>query len=143
MGYQESLVTTTNKEDFNKLVERVRELGEEYYSDCGCCIPLIITFKQELKRPAVSEGTQFLYVAGDRMAQYDIRNFLNVKYAPYKISEHGMSGGWEEGEEIELDFTGELIYSEYMTKKIYDKKGNIYAGMENDFVYVEEFSFEK
>jgi hypothetical protein len=137
MGYQESFVTTDNKEDFNKLVERVRQLGEEHYNDWGAYIPVIITLKQDLKRLSFKAGTQFLYVAGDRAVQYDIRNFLNIKYEPYKISEYGTSGGWEDGEDMELDFTARLIYSEYMPKKIFSK------GMENDFVEVEAFSFNE
>ena len=145
MGYQESLITTQNPEDFDKLVKRVKELGESFYSEYGCSVPFVITLKKKIDisyEPfAYEKGTSFLYAAGDRALQYRASNFVN-RYRPAQSKGDGWSaGGFEEGEDIALDFVPDILYCDELPDGFYDE-GGIHAGMETDIAIVEKFSFE-
>ena len=143
-------VTTEKQEDFDKLVARVRDLGEEFYDDYECQVPLIATLKEKMLAHHDDEGqavyfdvgTKFLYADGRLELRRDVRRFLNQNHPDYKISETGTHAGWDEGDDIEFDFTPIMTDTRGILKGLYGGHKGFYA-MENELVVIEPFSFEK
>ncbi len=88
MGYQESYVRVTDKNDFEKLVAAFREVGKDYYESNGAGPVKIITLKKPIQgdlenmcHPEIhykfDEGEKFVYVVGDRHLQRSPKNLLN------------------------------------------------------------------
>ena len=146
-GIEAIFVTTQKQEDFDKLIKRVNEVGEEFYDDYGSFMPLIMTLKKKIREFEI--GTKFILVAGDTALQFDVRNFLNQNYPPYQISERSHHDGWNEGDDIEFDFTPIKIDIQEMPKGILklcildedaDRENPI---MENSLAKIEDFEFDK
>lgn len=156
MGYQESIITTKDPLDFVKLVNRVKSLGEEFYEGSGCFFRGIGTYKRNSKmlhfpNPFLNQwdsfkplkGTRFIYVAGDRTLQYDVRNFVNIFHPAHKKGEGWSSGGWESGEKIDLGFNPIIFFAEELPRVVFAKlKENDEGKIENNLVVFEKFSFQ-
>jgi len=130
MGYQESLITSADQKDFNKLITRVRQLGKNYYSRDLCSIPSLVTTKRKAYLPyEYKRGSQFLYVTGDRRLQRCEDDFLFLD--------------WDEdlGFDLEITFIEEIGH-DGIKKYLCDKDGWIYPGVENIYVTVEKFEFQ-
>lgn len=67
MGYQESYITASKKEDFSRIVKRIKELGLDYYERYGAIPVEIITFEEE--HDPFSKGQQAVYFVGERYLQ--------------------------------------------------------------------------
>jgi hypothetical protein len=148
MGYQESIITTENPKDFPKLVEKVKQLGRDYYEGQGCYIPFIITAKRMLDSGYYEhkKGHQFLYVVGDRYPQCDEYRFLGFPEDEEfgegdDFDEIAFCDAMDEFDES-LGFKFERVFSEELyEEEFYDKDSKIYLGMEHKYINVEEFDF--
>lgn len=67
MGYQESYVTAKTKQQFNMIVNRIRALGEEFYTQHGTYPVEIITFNEDLD--VFQKGQKAIYFTGERYLQ--------------------------------------------------------------------------
>ena len=67
MGYQESYVTSNNKERFERLLKKIQSIGEEYYDSYGTWPVEIITFLKE--HDNFRKGQQAIYFVGERYLQ--------------------------------------------------------------------------
>lgn len=76
MGYQESYLTTTNQNDFNVLIDYVKNLGKEYFEERDVKFVVVITLKKDIIFP---KGTQFIYLVGDRYYQRNIDELFDNK----------------------------------------------------------------
>ncbi len=146
MGHQESVVTTTDSRDFPKLLQRVNQLGRDYYSGLGCEIGYLVTTKKNMRTAhynSIPAGQQFLYVYGDRTGQRCEEHFLDL-YKPDRIGEHGKEHGWD-GEHIKLDFDTWIIFIEWLPKNFlaWGEPTNKKPVIETAYVKVELFEFDK
>lgn len=67
MGYQESYVTASTEKRFNKIVNRVRELGRDFYDSHGTYPVEIITFDKS--HYPFKKGQKAIYFVGERYLQ--------------------------------------------------------------------------
>lgn len=70
MGYQESYVTSNNKEHFERLLKKIQSMGEEYYDSYGTWPVEIITFLKE--HDNFRKGQQAIYFVGERYLQNEL-----------------------------------------------------------------------
>ena len=67
MGYQESYVTSNNKEHFERLLKKIQSMGKEYYDSYRTWPVEIITFLKEHNN--FRKGQQAIYFVGERYLQ--------------------------------------------------------------------------
>ena len=68
MGYQESYLTSEDNKRFKSIVERIKQVGKEFYYEIHDCYPVsIITFHEDLDK--FKAGQQAVYFVGDRHIQ--------------------------------------------------------------------------
>ncbi|WP_315069241.1 hypothetical protein [uncultured Clostridium sp.] len=124
MGYQESYVRMNNLSDFDKLVEVIREVGEDYYKGHATYPVEVITLKQAItgdlqymcktnEEYHFEEGEKFIYFTGERHLQRNPCNLLNNR----------IIGG------VEIYFA-----ESFPSDKIFNKQ-------ENDYAVHEEFKW--
>lgn len=70
MGYQESYVTSNNKEHFEKLLKKIQSMGKDYYDEYGTWPVEIITFLKE--HTNFRKGQQAIYFVGERYLQNEL-----------------------------------------------------------------------
>lgn len=91
MGYQESYVTTGRQSDFDKMVNLIKELGSSWFEGIGVMPVGIITLTKKLEvnlanmcKPHIncifSEGTRFMYFAGDRNGQRNPQQLFGERF---------------------------------------------------------------
>lgn len=67
MGYQESYVTSNNKEHFERLLKKIQSMRKDYYDSYGAWPVEIITFLKE--HDNFRKGQQAIYFVGERYPQ--------------------------------------------------------------------------
>ena len=133
MGYQESFVTTTNKKHFDALVERVKNIGKEYYTGFNCLPSFIITVKQNIhglydNKIKLKKNKKYIYFTGERHLLRSPSNLLNLN------NTDTMPFNMEKIDSEEID--GSKIFD---TSKNPD--GEIYPGLNNEYLEVITFNF--
>lgn len=78
MGYQESYVTTSSKKRFQKIVDRIREVGKEHYHSYGVYPVEIITFHKS--NDFFKKGQKAVYFVGERWIQRTPSNVLKLGF---------------------------------------------------------------
>jgi hypothetical protein len=87
MGYQESYVRMKNREDFNRLIEAFKTIGEENYNLFGGGPVEIVTLKKPIEgnlaymcEPKINykfePGEKFVYFTGERFLQRSVHNMF-------------------------------------------------------------------
>ena len=133
MGYQESFITTTNKNNFDDFIDRIKAIGEGYYINNGCQPSFIVTIKQNVhgvyeKRIKLKQNNKYVYFTGERHLQRSPYTILNI------------------GDLDPLPFNLDIIFCEDIGGSvIFDaskkKQGAVYSGLNNEFVEVVDFKF--
>jgi hypothetical protein len=77
MGYQESYLTASTEKRFNKILNRIRELGYDYYESYGTIPVEIITFNKG--NEWFKKGQKAIYFVGERYLQRE--PLLILRYA--------------------------------------------------------------
>jgi hypothetical protein len=86
MGYQESFMTTTNRGEFDLILETVMKAYEaEWFEEVGAFPESIIVLKEEVEGHPI--GTRFLYVAGERSGQRNVYDFLGDRIESLDMEE--------------------------------------------------------
>jgi hypothetical protein len=89
MGYQETLITAKNKDNFDKILNAYRQAeNEEYYEECLAEPLSVVTLKKNYKN--FKKGKQFLWFGGDRWCQITLEDFFgkagkNLKHDSIEI----------------------------------------------------------
>lgn len=75
MGYQESLIKTTNNTQTDQLVKLIKKAGKEYFEDIHTKPYGIVTFKKDItcncygcdqKKCKIKAGDRLLWIGGER-----------------------------------------------------------------------------
>ena len=122
MGYQESYLTIRydkrfTKQRFEKLVNRVKELGYEYYNKYGTYPVEIITFNKA--NCWFKKGQKAIYFVGDRFLQRDVTHILrygNPDDYPdemFKTNEDLELILWDEFKKCD-EYYAQIIFTEYV-----------------------------
>ena len=67
MGYQESYLKPKNKKDFDKLLNRIKENGKQFYKDNGCFPVEVLTFTKN--HYPFKKNDKCIYLVGERYPQ--------------------------------------------------------------------------
>lgn len=117
MGYQESYLTASTEKRFNKIVNRVREIGKNYYDEYGTYPVEIITFHK--KNEWFNKGQKAIYFVGERYLQKDLSRLLrygneddfpNEMWADDPYTEYKL---WKELEKCDK-YHAQIIFTEYV-----------------------------
>jgi hypothetical protein len=154
-GLELALITTNNKENFNRLIEKMRELGEDFYDDNECfIIPKILILKQDVKDGNCNfeKGTQFILVGGDTYLFHKYR-FVGA-FEDVVVGKSNFPNGEEfdriesvdcpEKVDFEIDVYEDYILCNKMRSMLFNmdnKKHILYQTGEDDFVKTEAFNF--
>ena len=76
MGYQECYLTASTQKRFDKIVNRIREVGKDYYESYGTYPVEIITFNKG--NAWFNKGQKAIYFVGERYLQRDV--YLLLRY---------------------------------------------------------------
>jgi len=126
MGYQESIITTEKKRDFEKFLKIIREdYGKEYYKDRWCDIPFIAEFKKNVPYLEITEGTKFIYFTGERSQQRGSEEFFDTKIGnmnPFELR---------------------IIFRDYLPYEFFDEEGHLPKKHrdKNDLVKFKDFKW--
>ena len=104
MGYQESYLTASTEKRFNKILNRVKELGYDFYNEYGTYPVDIITFNKG--NAWFKKGQKAIYFVGER--------YLQNGHGAYRILRYGLEDDftdemWEKDPNTEYKLLKELI----------------------------------
>ena len=154
MGYQESFVTTRDKNHFYRFLSRIRELGKEYYDYYGAKPVFIVTVKKDvlgvecpldlddMSTDDISgiiklrAGEKYVYFTGERYLQRSPFKLVNAMHPADAI--------WsDEKALVELSYTLESVFveeidGEQIFASIENPQTAIYDGLNNEWIRVEK-----
>jgi len=149
MGYQESFVTTTNKKNFDAFIDRIKTLGKDYYAYFDCCPCLIVTVKQNIqgmyeKKIMLKQNKKYIYFTGERYLQRSQNRIINLN-DPFD-TDHQDNEDHIIKTQLASFFQVQIIFCEEVDcAKIFSSSknndGEIYAGLNNDFLEAAKFMF--
>ena len=150
MGYQESFITTTNKKHFDAFIGRVKTLGKDYYAYFSCRPHFVVTVKQNIqgtyeKKIKLKQNKKYIYFSGERYLQRRPNRIINVN-DPFDEDHQDNEDLITKTQLDSLSFNLKILFCEEVDcAKIFsspkNKKGEIYAGLNNDFLEVTKFMF--
>lgn len=139
MGYQESYLTASTEKRFNKIVNRIKEVGHDYYNSYGTYPVEIITFNKG--NEWFKKGQKAIYFTGERFLQREVGNLLRYgnpddfpdemldedPYIEYKL--------WKEFEKCDK-YHAEIIFTEYVDPEgIWEDAGKPLYVTHEEFVW--------
>ncbi len=117
MGYQESYLTASTEKRFNKILNRIRELGHDYYKSYGTIPVEIITFNKG--NEFFKKGQKAVYFVGERFLQREVRHLLRYGHPDDFADEMWDTDPdieyklWKEFDECDK-YHAQIIFTEYV-----------------------------
>jgi hypothetical protein len=149
VGYQESFITTTNKRNFNKFIERIKTVGKEFYEYHDTHPAFIVHIKKDIsgtynESVVLKKDKKYIYFCGERFLQKSPSRILNIqdKDDPDFTIENDITNTNLE----KIPFGLKNVYVEEInTVQIFDTTKNIdgaiYSGLNNQWMEVKDFTF--